>query len=135
MTARNKEFEAIKRIRELLILQNELKSAFPENEYNVFVFGSYPTVRFSKDKSDVDIAVYADSLEMYKKMSVIIENFFEEKNIPVDLFFIDINTPAPFFLAPLRAQIQFTDYYPEKLRKFEEKCLNELTRIKRSMAV
>ena len=36
-------------------------------------------MRFSKDKSDVDIAVYADSLEMYKKMSVIIENFLEEK--------------------------------------------------------
>lgn len=36
---------------------------------------------FIKIKSDVDIAVYADSLEMYKKMSVIIENFFEEKNM------------------------------------------------------
>ena len=135
MSATNRELSAIKRIRELLVLQNELSSSFPESEYNVFVFGSYPTVRFSKDKSDVDIAVYADSLDLYKRISVVIESFFEDRNIPVDLFFIDTNTPAPFFLAPLRAQIQFTDYFPAKLKDFEKQCADELSKIKRSMAV
>ena len=135
MSTTSKEISAIKRIRELLDLQVELRSSFSEDEYNVFVFGSYPTVRFSESGSDVDIAVYAESLELYKRISVMIETFFEERGIPVDLFFIDINTPAPFYLAPLRAQICFTDYFPEKLRDFEMKCSDELAKIKRSMAV
>ena len=64
-----------------------------------------------------------------------IEEFFVNRGINVDLFFIDISIPAPVFLAPLRAQIQFTDYYPEKLREFETECEKELNKIKRSIAV
>ena len=83
----------------------------------------------------MDIAVYADTLDLYKKISVMIEDFFYEKGIDVDLFFIDIQTPAPVFLAPLHAQIQFTDYYPDELHDFERVCEEELDRIKRSIAV
>ena len=129
------EIAAISRIKELITLQTQLSSAFPENEYNVFVFGSYPTVHFSQGESDVDIAVYCDSISLYKKISFEIERFFEEKNIPVDLFYIDLNLPAPFYVAPLTAQIQFTDYYPDKLKSFAEKCSDMLYQVKRSMAV
>lgn len=121
----------INRIKELIILQNKLKSCFSEDTYNVFVFGSYPTLRYNQGQSDIDIAVYADSLELYKKISMMIEDFFSERDIPVDLFFIDVNTPAPVFLAPLHAQIQFTDYYPDVLKTFEEECAAKLANIKR----
>ena len=131
----DKKIAARNRIKDLIVLQRELSSLFSEDKYNVFVFGSYPTVRFEYGKSDIDIAVYADSLELYKGIAVKIEEFFEDREIKVDLFFIDISIPAPVFLAPLRAQIQFTDYYPEKLCEFEEKCKKELIKIKRSISV
>ncbi len=130
----DKKEAAKRRIKDLIVLQKELCSHFPENEFNVFVFGSYPTVRF-KDDSDVDIAIYTKRFDMYKEISVIVEEFFYDKGIPVDLFFIDTNIPAPVYLAPLRAQIQFTDYYPEELHTFEVQCEEELQKNKRSMLV
>ncbi len=135
MAVNDSKKAARERIKDLIILQRELQSAFSEDAYNVFVFGSYPTVRFEYGKSDVDVAVYADNIDIYKGISVMIEEFFENRGINVDLFFIDISTPAPVFLAPLRAQIQFTDYYPEELSKFELECEKELMDIKRSIAV
>ena len=131
----NKKIAARERIKDLILLQQELGSVYSEDEYNVFVFGSYPTVRYEDGKSDVDIAVYADNLDIYKGIALKIEDFFEKRGISVDLFFIDISTPAPVFLAPLRAQIQFTDYYPEQLHKFADECKKELIKIKRSIAV
>ena len=135
IAVKDKKIAAKERITDLIVLQRELCSIFPEDEYNVFVFGSYPTVRFEYGKSDVDIAVYTDDLDLYKRIAVIIEEFFEDRGLKVDLFFIDISIPAPVFLAPLRAQIQFTDYYPDKLRKFETECEKELNKIKRSIAI
>ena len=135
IAVKDKKIAAKERIKDLIVLQRELCSCFSEDEYNVFVFGSYPTVRFEYGKSDVDIAVYADNLDLYKGIAVKIEEFFGNRGINEDLFFIDISIPAPVFLAPLRAQIQFTDYYPEKLREFETECEKELNKIKRSIAV
>lgn len=129
------KYAAKERIKDLIILQKQLSDFFPENKYNVFVFGSYPTVRFEEGRSDVDIAVYTDNFELYKKISAVIENFFVEKSMDIDLFFIDIDTPAPIYLAPLHAQIQFTDYYPPQLKAFEQKCYKELDKIKRSIVI
>ena len=135
MIVEEKKSAAINRIKELISLQNDLKQRYSEDTYNVFVFGSYPTLRYTPGQSDADIAVYTDSLEQYKEISLVIEDFFNERDIPVDLFFIDITTPAPVFLAPLHAQIQFTDYFPDELKRFENDCAAELAKIKRSIAV
>ncbi|MBO6310738.1 MAG: nucleotidyltransferase domain-containing protein [Oribacterium sp.] len=135
MLADERRLAAIERIKDLIPLQKKLSFALPEDVYNVFVFGSYPTVRYEKGISDVDIAVYADDIDIYMRISVIIEEFFEEKGIPLDLFFIDVRNPAPIYLAPLHSQIQFTDYYPEELIRFEQECETMLSQIKRGMAV
>ena len=135
MLADERKIAALERIKGLLVLQKKLSSTFPEDTYNVFVFGSYPTVRYEKGLSDVDIAVYAESVDIYMKISVIIEEFFEDKGIPLDLFFIDVRNPAPIYLAPLHSQICFTDYYPEELNRFEQKCEAVLAQVKRGMAV
>ncbi len=129
-SAANKAQAAKDRLRDLIVLQKDLEFDFPEKEYNVFVFGSYSTIRYNNE-SDVDIAVYTKDLELYKKISIIIEDFFRNRGIPLDLFYIDINLPAPIYLAPLRAQIQFTDYFPAELKEFEKECERELAKIKR----
>ena len=130
----DKKEAARRRIKDLLALQKKLCSEYSENDFNVFLFGSYPTVRF-KDDSDVDIAIYTKDIDLYKKISLEIEEFFDNKGIPVDLFYIDTNIAAPVYLAPLNAQIQFTDYYPEELREFKNLCERELKKNKRSMLV
>ncbi len=129
-----KKEAALKRIHDLISLQKLLCGSFSESEFNVFVFGSYPTIRYIPGESDADIAVYTNNLETYKKIALVIEEFFEERDISLDLFFIDISNPAPFFLAPLHAQIQLTDYYPNELKSFEQQCAKELANIKRSIA-
>ena len=127
--ADERKLAALERIKDLITLQKKLSSTFTEDTYNVFVFGSYPTVRYEKGISDVDIAVYADDIDIYMRISVIIEEFFEEKGIPLDLFFIDVRNPAPIYLAPLHSQIQFTDYYPEELIRFEQECEAMLSQV------
>ena len=129
------EQEARDRIKDLIILQKKLSASFGDDNYNVFVFGSYPTIRYDKTKSDVDVAVYTPDLDLYKRIAIEIETFFNEKNIKVDLFYIDISIPAPIYLAPLHAQIEFTDYYPYELKNFKNKCNEELLKIKEKMAV
>ena len=69
MIVEEKKSAAINRIKELISLQNDLKQRYSEDTYNVFVFGSYPTLRYNPGQSDVDIAVYTDSLEQYKEIS------------------------------------------------------------------
>lgn len=123
------------RIRGLIDLQKRLQLLFGEKDYNVFVFGSYPTVKYDEVKSDVDIAVYTPNIELYKKIALEIDDFFSKKDTPIDLFFIDLSFPAPIYLAPLHAQIQFTEYYPQELKTFESKCNDALIKIKEKMAV
>ena len=123
------------RISGLIDLQKRLQLLFGEKDYNVFVFGSYPTVKYDEVKSDVDIAVYTPNIELYKKIALEIDDFFSKKDTPIDLFFIDLSFPAPIYLAPLHAQIQFTDYYPQELKTFESKCNDALIKIKEKMAV
>ncbi len=130
---RNKESAAIERIRNLIPLQTKLSNEFDENAYNVFVFGSYPTIRYDEGSSDIDIAVYTKDIDLYKKIAVIIEDYFYELGIETDLFLIDTSVAAPVYLSALNSQIQFTDYYPDELRLFKGVCQQELMKIKRSM--
>ena len=114
--------DTLARLKGLIGLQENLEKAFPFAQYNVFVFGSYITTGYIPGKSDVDIAVYTEEFDLYKKMSIMIEDWFTEQDICCDIFYIDTTTPAPIFLAPLQSQIQFTDYFPEKLLQFQQKC-------------
>ena len=131
----NLELEARNRIKDLIILQRKLSAMYGEDNYNIFVFGSYPTIRYESGKSDVDVAVYTPDLDLYKNIAIEIENFFDERNIAVDLFYIDISIPAPIYLAPLHAQIEFTEYYPDELKDFEKRCDDELTKIKELLQI
>lgn len=86
---------------------------------------------YDEAKSDVDIAVYTPSIELYKKIALEIDEFFGKKDTPIDLFYIDLSFTVPIYLAPLHAQIQFTDYYPQELKTFESKCQDALRKTKR----
>lgn len=118
------------RLYELLALQKKVEQEYGEHGYNIFVFGSYLTTGYVEGKSDIDIAIYTEDFELYKRLSVFLEEYFNQKGIASDIFFIDISLEAPIYCAPLKSKVQFTDYYPEKLADFQRKCQQKLEETK-----
>jgi len=124
----------MKRLYELLELQKAVEKEFGEDGYNVFIFGSYINTTYAEGQSDIDIAVYTEDFELYKKISLYLEEYYNDKGIQSDIFFIDLSMVAPVYCAPLTSKVQFTDYYPQKLLDFEKKCESKLKEIKARMA-
>lgn len=76
------------RLYELLDLQKEVERTFGDTEYNVFVFGSYLTTAYEEGESDIDIAIYTENFDLYKRLSLYLEEHFDEKGIKSDIFFL-----------------------------------------------
>lgn len=133
MTTDLKE-QARRRLRNLLALQDEMIRRFGDTDYNVFIFGSYPTIRYVDGKSDIDIAIYTKDFSLYKKIALFLDDYFEEQHIDPDIFYIDTTMDAPLFCAPLKSAIQFTDYFPEELHEFETRCQAKLDETKAKIA-
>ena len=130
----NAKSEARERLYDILNLQREIESKFGEEGYNVFVFGSYLTTSYQKGISDIDIAIYAEDFGLYKQLAVYLEEYYDMKGIPSDIFFIDISMQAPIYCAPLKSKVQFTDYFPQKLIDFERECECRLEEVKARVA-
>ena len=81
-------------------------------------------------QSDIDIAIYTEDFDLYKRISMYLEEYFAEKGIECDIFYIDLTMEAPVYCAPLKSELQFTDYYPKKLVEFRESCQHKLEEIK-----
>lgn len=125
--------KAMARLYELLDLQKSIEDIFGADRYNVFVFGSYITTRYVEGESDIDIAIYAEDFELYKKISLYLEEYFNSKGVESDIFYIDTTMEAPVYCAPLKSKVQFTDYYPQKLVDFYGKCKRKLEENKARM--
>lgn len=127
--------KAMERLYDLLNLQKDVAGKFGENNYNVFVFGSYLTIEYNERKSDIDIAIYTQDFDLYKRLSCYLEEYFNARSIPSDIFYIDSSVDAPIYCAPLRSKVQFTDYYPPQLLELRERCEQRLNELKKRMAV
>ena len=114
-TQAEEKTKVIARLYDLLDLQRKVESEFGSDGYNVFIFGSYLTTRYVEGESDIDIAIYSEDFELYKKVSIYLEEYFADKGIESDIFYVDITMEAPIYCAPLKSKVQFTDYYPQKL--------------------
>lgn len=128
MYTEHEKNKARARLQELLRLQRDVESRFGDAGYNVFIFGSYPTVRYVEGRSDIDIAIYTEDFSLYKRLALYLEDYFDDRHVDTDIFYIDTSVEAPVFCAPLKSALQFTDYFPDKLKEFEERCrvrLNE----------
>jgi predicted nucleotidyltransferase len=127
--------KAMIRLYELLDLQKEVERTFGDTEYNVFVFGSYLTTAYEEGESDIDIAIYTENFDLYKRLSLYLEEYFDEKGIKSDIFFIDLTVEAAIYCAPLKSRVQFTDYFPKELKAFEVRCRRKLEEAKARAAV
>lgn len=112
----------LERLKIVQKLQHELVNNFGYEVYNVFVFGSFLTERYKEGVSDIDLAVYTESVSKYIDIADYILDFFKQYSIKVDILYVDINTIAPIYYAPLDSPAKFTNYYPAKLQEFYSKC-------------
>lgn len=131
----NAREKAMSRLYGLLELQKKTEEQFGADGYNIFVFGSYVTTSYVEGQSDIDIAVYTEDFDLYKRLSVYLEQYFAERGIESDIFYIDLTMEAPVYCAPLKSNVQFTDYYPQKLVEFGERCQQKLDEMKARVAV
>lgn len=127
------EEKTLERLNGIVELQKEIEIEFGDDGYNVFIFGSYATNRYKEGISDIDIAIYTEDFKLYKRLSVYMEEYFKHKSIASDIFYIDTNVEAPIYCAPLKSKIQFTNYYPQKLVDFRERCQKKLDDTKARM--
>lgn len=118
--------ETIARLHGLMDLQNAMELEFGNENYNIFVFGSYVTNQYKPGVSDIDIAIYTPDFRLYKRLACYLEKYFNLKNVKNDIFYIDTQLEAPVFLSALESKIQFTDYYPEELNLFSQTCRKKL---------
>lgn len=118
--------KAMARLYGLLDLQKQVEIEFGVSEYNVFVFGSYLTIQYEEGKSDVDIAIYSKDFGLYKRLSCYLEEYFANKGIESDIFYVDTTMTAPIYCAPLKSKVQFTDYFPQELVEFQKECQSKL---------
>ena len=114
--------ELLNRFQEIQELQKEVLEKFGDQDYNVFIFGSYLTERYREGKSDVDIVIYAENYKKYLDISLYFEDYFSKKGIAQDIFSVDLSMPSAIYYPSLSSPIRFTDYYPEKLSDFVSKC-------------
>ena len=131
----NAKEKAMARLYELLKLQKEIEKKIGQNANNILQFLSYHTTRKVEEHNHIDIAIYTEDFDLYKRISVYLEDYFAEKGIESDIFYIDLTIEAPVYCAPLKSKVQFTDYYPEKLVEFGERCQHKLDEMKARMAV
>ncbi len=93
------------------------------DDLNIFVFGSYITDRFKPGESDIDIAIFSESLMDYLNIHELLKIEFSKVNLDSDIFRIYENIPSSVYYEALNSPVQFTTYYPQKLIDFKQKCL------------
>lgn len=91
------------------------------------------TIKYREGQRDIDIAIYSEDFELYKKISWYLEEYFWQKGIESDIFYIDISTEASIYCVPLNSTVQFTSYYPKRLVDFERSCQQKLKEAKRKV--
>ena len=114
--------ELLERLHLVQKLQNDLIDKFGDDDYNVFIFGSYLTERYLEGKSDIDIAIYTEDVSKYLDLSVYISEFWKQYQVPTDIFYIDVRFEEPIYYIPLKSPLRITDYYPNILNDFLKKC-------------
>lgn len=68
--------KTIGRLYEFLELQEKVKKQFGVDGYNIFVFGSHVTIYYVEGQNDIDIAVYTEDFDLYKGISMYLEEYF-----------------------------------------------------------
>lgn len=98
----------------LVRLQRELKEQYPEEDYNIFVFGSYIRNDFKDGKSDIDLVLYCQDFRKRDQIAVFLEQYFKDI-LPCDILQYFYSPSATIFYPAITRGMPLTDYYPDQL--------------------
>ena len=88
----------------LLDLQKETEDLFWADEYNIHIWQLCYNLVCERE-SDIDIAIYTEDFEFYKKMAVYVEQYYAKKGICSDIFYIDITMEEPIYGVPFNIKV------------------------------
>ena len=98
----------------LVRLQRELKEQYPEEDYNIFVFGSYIRNDFKDGKSDIDLVLCCQDFRKRDQIAVFLEQYFKDI-LPCDILQYFYSPSATIFYPAITRGMPLTDYYPDQL--------------------
>lgn len=98
----------------LVRLQRELKEQYPEEDYNIFVFGSYIRNDFKDGKSDIDLVLCCQDFRKRDQIAVFLEQYFKDI-LPCDILQYFYFPSATIFYPAITRGMPLTDYYPDQL--------------------
>lgn len=110
------------RIKYLATISEKIQTLDLHDDINLFVFGSFITNNFKLGESDIDIAIYSKNVIDYLDILELLQDEFATINLDSDIFRVYENVPSAVYYAALNSPIQFTDYFPENLVRFKQKC-------------
>lgn len=105
-----------KRRKLLASFQEALLERFPEEDYNVFVFGSYVRNDFRDGESDIDLIVYCESRIRQMELEEFCRSFFVRAELEADVLPYYYTEDAYVYAVGILNSVHLTDYYPKKLR-------------------
>lgn len=96
--------------------QTNLLKRFGEDDYNVFVFGSYIREDFTPGESDIDLVVYCDNI--IKRIDIVdfCREYFYHHNLPCDVLEYYYYEYEYVYATGILNSLPLTDYFPKKLR-------------------
>ncbi len=103
--------------RELLAdFQMKLLHQFGENDYNVFVFGSYIREDFTPGESDIDLIVYCNKI--IKRMDIVdyCRDYFYQQGLPCDVLEYYYYEYEYVYAIGILNSVPLTDYFPKQLK-------------------
>lgn len=111
-------------------MQSDLTARFGEDEYNVFLFGSFLREDYDPESSDIDLALYAKDFILLLDIRTFIENYLEERDIPYSIIQLNENDEYAFVaLDALWKNVSVTDYFPESLLTYKIELTNRNRRL------
>lgn len=96
--------------------QSELLNRFSENDYNVFVFGSYTRKDFNPETSDIDMIVYCPNTLKRMDIAEFCNCFFKNEDLQADVLEYYYLPDAYIYAVGILNSIRLTDYYPKILK-------------------
>ena len=94
----------------------ELEEYFPEENYNIFVFGSFIRKDFCDGRSDIDLIIYCEDRLKMMELEELTRNFFENAGLEADILPYYFMSDAYIYAVGILNSIHLTDYYPKKLK-------------------
>lgn len=104
------------RRRHLILLQKYLRESFDEENYNVFVFGSFIRSDFNPGVSDIDLVVYCPDFRKRDEIASFLKNYFDSVPMKSDVLQYFYSPNATIFYPAIMGGMGLTDYFPKELK-------------------